>query len=65
LKRSPCSRSTLEDPNSVALRALSKELPWRLIDAVMPHLVRTSRKSLLAYWLPRLLWKISPACLLG
>jgi hypothetical protein len=65
LKRCPCSRSTFSDPNSVSLQALSQQLPRRLIEAVMPYALSTSRKSLLAYWMPRSLWKITPACLLG
>ncbi len=65
LKRCPCSRSTFNDLNSVSLQALSQQSPRRLIDAVMPYVVSTSRQSLLAYWLPRSLWKINPASLLG
>ena len=65
LKRWPCRRSTFNDPNSVSLQALSQQLARRLIEAVMPYSVSASRKSLLAYWLPLSLWKISPAFLLG
>src|SRR6218665_1091493 len=61
-KRCPCSRSTFNEPNRVSLQALSQPLPLRLIEAVMPHWASTSLKSSLAYWLPRSLWKISPAC---
>src|SRR6218665_236712 len=64
-KRCPCSRSTFNEPNRVSLQALSPQLPLRLIEAVMPHWASTSLKSSLAYWLPRSLWKISPACLRG
>src|SRR5579859_10030 len=32
-KRSPCSRSTFGDPNSVSVTALSQQLPLRLIEA--------------------------------
>jgi hypothetical protein len=67
----PCRRCTFNDPNSVSLQALwqnpksAQQLPQRLIDAVIPCAVSTSRKSLLAYWLPLSLCKISLACLLG
>src|SRR6516165_2797748 len=49
----PCSRSTFREPNSVSEQALSQQLPWRLIDGLMPCSLSTSRKSSLAYWLPR------------
>ena len=49
-KRCPCSRSTFNDPNSVSQQALYQQSPRRLIEAVMPHSLNTSRKSLLAYW---------------
>jgi hypothetical protein len=65
LKRWPCSRSTFNDPNSVSLQALSQQLALRLIELVMPYALSTSWKSWLAYWLPRSLWKINPACLCG
>ena len=61
----PYIRSTFNDPNSVSLQALSQQSPRRLIEAVMPYSLSTSRKSLLAYWLPRSLWNISPAVLPG
>jgi hypothetical protein len=47
-------------PASVSLQALSQQLPRRPIDAVKPYSVSKARKSLLAYWLPRPLWKFSP-----
>ncbi|MNX53240.1 hypothetical protein D3C86_839320 [compost metagenome] len=41
----PCSRSTFNDPNSVSLQALSRQLPLRLIELVMPYSLSTSLKS--------------------
>src|SRR5664280_1775311 len=64
-KRWPCSRSTFSEPNNVSEQALSQQFPLRLIDGVMPCSLSTSLKSSLAYWLPRSLWKISPASLPG
>jgi hypothetical protein len=49
----------------VSQQALSQQLPRRLIDALTPYSASTSRKSLLAYWLPRPPWEIGPACWLG
>src|ERR1035441_7431434 len=48
-KRSPCSRSTFSDPNSVSVTALTQQLPLRLIEARMPCFSSTWRKSSLAY----------------
>src|SRR5471032_2613397 len=57
----PCNRSTFSDPNRVSLQALSQQLPLRLIEGVIPQSFSSLLNSWLAYWLPRSLWKISPA----
>ena len=36
----PCSRSTFNEPSSVSLQALSRQLPRRLIKAVMAQVQR-------------------------
>jgi len=64
-KRCPCRRSTFSEPNNVSEHALSQQSPLRLIDGVMPCPLSTLLKSSLAYWLPRSLWKSSPAFLPG
>jgi hypothetical protein len=45
----------------LSLGALSQQLPLRLIEAVMPYSVSWAAIAWLAYWLPRSLWKITPA----
>src|SRR6266704_3762719 len=64
-KRWPWRRSTFREANRVSLHALSQQSPLRLIEAVMPHFRSRQLNSWLAYWLPRSLWKIGPAFLLG
>lgn len=39
---SPCSRSTLSDPNGVSVTALSQQLALKLIDAIRPYIFVTS-----------------------
>jgi hypothetical protein len=45
----------------LSVGALSQQLPFLLIEAVMPYSVSLAVMAWLAYWLPRSLWKTTPA----
>ena len=54
------TRSTLSEWEKLSMGALSRQLPLRLIDGVVPAAPSASRQGSHACWTPRSAWQISP-----